>query len=262
MSTIATKNLRLQYGPRVIADGLTVTFDKPEIVSIIGPNGSGKSTLLKSLSRLLVPAGGAVYLDGEDLQKISMGKIAQTISVLPQSTQAPGDMTVRDLVSYGRMPFQGPFSQLKDHDIDAIDNALKATDMMKMQYNRLSALAGGERQLSCLSKALAKVPKSLLLDEPTTYLDIHHQLNLMDLVEHLYETTHIIVIMVMHDLNHAARYSHRLIAVKGGKIVADGPVEDVFRQDVLEPLYEIRAVVTKVNDGNTEHLACFPYAAV
>jgi len=261
MSTISTKDLRLQYGPRVIADNLNVTFDKPEIVSIIGPNGSGKSTLLKSLCRLLVPTGGAVYLDGEDLKNIDRGKLARTVSVLPQSTNAPGDMTVRDLVTFGRMPFQGMFAKLKDSDMEAVDQALKYTDLEKLQNNRLSALSGGERQRAWLAMALAKQPKILLLDEPTTYLDIHHQLNLMDLVEHLYKTTHIIVIMVMHDLNHAARYSHRLIAVKNGKIVADGPVKEVFTKDILEPLYNIRAVITEVEEEGKKNLVCFPYAA-
>ena len=262
MSSIATQNLRLQYGERIIAENLNLIFDKSEIVSIIGPNGSGKSTLLKSLAKLLVPTGGAVYLDGKDLQNISMDNVARIISVLPQSAQAPGDMTVRDLVTYGRMPYQKMFSKLNDEDIKAIDMTLKSTDMVKLQNNRMGNLSGGERQRAWLSMALAKEPQILLLDEPTTYLDIHHQLDLMELVVHLYKTMHIIVIMVMHDLNHAARYSHRLVAVKNGTVVADGSVAEVFRQDVLEPLYEIRAVVTTVKEGNYEYLACFPYAAV
>ncbi len=262
MSTITTEHVRLQYGERVITEDLNLAFDKPEIVSIIGPNGSGKSTLLKSLARLLVPSGGAVYLDGQDLKSISMDKIARTISMLPQSANAPGDMTVRDLVTYGRLPYQGMFSKLSDLDIAAINKALKATEMERLQHNRLAALSGGERQRAWLSMALAKEPQILLLDEPTTYLDIRHQLALMELVVHLYSAMHIIVIMVMHDLNHAARYSHRLIALKKGAVVADGPVGEVFRKEVLEPLYGIRAVVTTVREEEGEYLACFPYAAV
>ena len=262
MSKIITENLRLQYGPKVIADNLNISFDKPEIISIIGPNGSGKSTLLKSLGRLLVPTGGAVYLDGQDLQSMDRKTIARTISVMPQSVHAPGDMTVRDLVTYGRLPYQELFSKLSDEDVQAIDTALDATEMTALQHNRLSALSGGERQRAWLSMAIAKEPQILLLDEPTTYLDIHHQLDLMELVVHLYQTRHIIVIMVMHDLNHAARYSQRLVAVQNGRIVADGPVRDVFRQEILEPLYGIRAVVTEVHDDKGSYLACFPYAAV
>ena len=262
MSKLITENLRLQYGTKIIADMLNISFDKPEIVSIIGPNGSGKSTLLKSLGRLLVPTEGAVYLDGNDLQCMDRKTIARVISVMPQSVHAPGDMTVRDLVTYGRLPYQGLFSKLSEDDVQAIDTALKATEMTALQHNRLSALSGGERQRAWLSMAIAKEPQILLLDEPTTYLDIHHQLDLMELIVHLYQTRHITVIMVMHDLNHAARYSHRLIAVKHGKIVADGSVRDVFRQDILEPLYGIRAVVTEVHEHNESYLACFPYAAV
>lgn len=262
MSTLITENLRLQYGPKVIADRLNISFDKPEIISIIGPNGSGKSTLLKALGRLLAPTDGAVYLDGKDLQSLDVKTIARIISVMPQSVHAPGDMTVRDLVAYGRLPYQGLFSKLSPDDVRAMDTALEATEMTALQHNRLSALSGGERQRAWLSMAIAKEPQILLLDEPTTYLDIHHQLDLMELVVHLYQTRHILVIMVMHDLNHAARYSHRLIAVKHGAIIADGPVRDVFCQEILEPLYGIRAVVTEVHDDQGAYLACFPYAAV
>lgn len=193
---------------------------------------------------------------------MDINTVARTISVMPQSVHAPGDMTVRDLVTYGRMPYQRLFSKLDDKDIQAIDTALDATEMTSLQNNRLSALSGGERQRAWLSMAIAKEPQILLLDEPTTYLDIRHQLDLMELVVHLYETRHIIVVMVMHDLNHAARYSHRLVAVQKGQIIADGPVKDVFRQDILEPLYGIRAVVTEVSDDKGSYLACFPYAAV
>lgn len=262
MTSIQTKNLRLQYGERIIADNINVSFDKPEIISIIGPNGSGKSTLLKSFSKLLIPSSGTVYLNGKDLQQIAMNDLAQVISVLPQSAQAPGDMTVRDLVTYGRMPYQKLFSNLTEEDNNAIDSAIESTDMTKLQNNRLDNLSGGERQRAWLAMALAKEPKILLLDEPTTYLDIHHQLNLMELVVHLHKTMNITVIMVLHDLNHAARYSQRLIAVKGGEIVADGSVESVFCCKVLEPLYDIRAVVTSVTENKQEYLTCFPYAAV
>lgn len=262
MNTITTKDLRLQYGSRVIANNVNLLFEKPEIISIIGPNGSGKSTLLKSLSKLLTPTGGSVYLDGRDLQRITMKDLARIISVLPQSAQAPGDMTVRDLVSYGRLPYQTALSSFKEEDIKAIDTALASTGMAQMQNNRLDNLSGGERQRAWLAMALSKEPNILLLDEPTTFLDIHHQLNLMELIVHLHKTMQIIVIMVMHDLNHAARYSQRLIAVKGGEIVADGPVKEVFCREVLEPLYDIRAVVTNVKEGEKEYMTCVPYAAV
>lgn len=260
MTGIEMKDLRLQYGARVIAEHLQVTLDKPEIVSIIGPNGSGKSTLLKAMAGLLLPSAGTVYLHGRDMNGFSADALARIISFLPQSVQAPGDMTVRDLVLMGRLPYQGLFSSLSDDDIRAADKALEETEMTGLQYHRLSELSGGERQRAWLSLALAKEPEILLLDEPTTYLDIHHQLDLMELIAHLYETTHMMVVMVLHDLNHAARYSHRLIAVKKGRIVVDGPVEEVFTKEIIEPLYQIQAAVTQVREGNRLYTVCIPYA--
>ncbi|WP_298761586.1 ABC transporter ATP-binding protein [uncultured Megasphaera sp.] len=260
MTGIEMKDLRLQYGARVIADQLQVTLDKPEIVSIIGPNGSGKSTLLKAMARLLLPSAGTVYLHGRDMNSFSADALARIISFLPQSAQAPGDMTVRDLVLMGRLPYQGLFSSLSEDDIRAADKALEETEMTELRHHRLSELSGGERQRAWLSLALAKEPEILLLDEPTTYLDIHHQLDLMELIAHLYETTHMMVVMVLHDLNHAARYSHRLIAVKKGRIVVDGPVEEVFTKDIIEPLYQIQAAVTQVREGNHLYTVCIPYA--
>ncbi len=262
MHTLQAEHVRLQYGSRVIAEDMSVDFSKPEIVSIIGPNGSGKSTLLKALGRLLEPTGGAVYLDGRSLKEFSSEKAAQILSILPQSAQAPGDMTIRDLVACGRLPYQSMFSQLKDEDIQAVDKALEATGLTMMQNRNLSALSGGERQRAWLAMALAQEPEILLLDEPTTYLDIHHQLELMQLVEELYQTMHITVIMVLHDLNHAARYSHRLVAVKNGKIVADGSVETVFTKENLESIYDVKAIVTRMKQGTEEQLVCFPYETV
>lgn len=258
---LETEELRLGYGPHVIAEHLSVTFDKPEIVSIIGPNGSGKSTLLKALVRLLKPQRGTVYLRGKDLAELPLNRTAKVFSLMPQSTAAPGDMTVRELVAYGRLPYQSAFSALTTSDRNAIERALCETELQDLQDKSLTALSGGERQRAWLAMALAKEPEILLLDEPTTYLDVHHQLELMELVSKLYQMTKMLVIMVMHDLNHAARFSHRLIAVKKGRIVADGSVRDVFCPEVLEPLYNIRAEVMNICEGGEEHLVCIPYAA-
>ena len=260
MSPIELKGLEIRYGSQVVAQDLNLVLDKPEIISIIGPNGSGKSTLLKTMAHLLLPSAGTGYLNGRDMNRFSTDALARMISFMPQSMQAPGDITVRDLVLLGRLPYQGLFSSLGDDDLKAADKALAGTGMTDLQHNRLSALSGGERQRAGLALALAKEPEVLLLDEPTTYLDIHHQLDLMELIAHLYDTTKVLVVMVLHDLNHAARYSHRLIAVKKGRIVVDGPVEDVFCRDIIEPLYQIQAVMTEVQDGNRTYRLCVPYA--
>lgn len=259
MDTLALENVRLQYGSRMIAKELSVAFHKPEIVSIIGPNGSGKSTLLKALARLLIPSAGTAYLNGKDMKTLPTAQTAQVLAVLPQATQAPDDITVRDLVLCGRLPYQTIFSSWQVKDRAAVERALSATGLEELQHRRLSALSGGERQRAWLAMALAQEPKILLLDEPTTYLDIHYQLELMQLVRRLYETLKLTVVMVLHDLNHAARFSHRLVAVKKGEIVADGPVDMVFVRPVLENLYDVKVAITEAGQGKFRQRVCFPY---
>ena len=172
MSPIELKGLEIRYGSQVVAQDLNLVLDKPEIISIIGPNGSGKSTLLKTMAHLLLPSAGTVYLNGRDMNRFSTDALARMISFMPQSMQAPGDITVRDLVLLGRLPYQGLFSSLGDDDLKAADKALAGTGMTDLQHKRLSALSGGERQRAWLALALAKEPEVLLLDEPTNHLDM------------------------------------------------------------------------------------------
>ncbi len=251
--------LTLQYGERVIADKLDFSVEKSQIISIIGPNGSGKSTLLKSLGRLLKPTYGTVLLNGKDIHTMNPGEVAKKMSILPQSSTAPSDMTVYDLVCYGRMPHQSLFATPSDEDKEKIEDALSQTNISQMRYRRLDTLSGGERQRAWLSMAIAQNPEILLLDEPTTYLDIKHQLDLMNLVYKLHTTKKITVIMVLHDLNHAARFSHRLVAVKKGKIFADGLVKDVFTEKILRDLYDVETSIMTLKQNGQEYTVCFPY---
>ena len=251
--------LTLQYGSRIIADKLNFNVDKSEIISIIGPNGSGKSTFLKSLGRLLKPTRGTVLLEGKDIQTMNSNEIARKMSILPQSSIAPPDMTVYDLVCYGRMPHQGIFATPSDEDKTKIEEALSETNTSDMRYRRLDTLSGGERQRAWLAMAIAQNPEILLLDEPTTYLDIKHQLDLMNLVYKLHRTKKITVIMVLHDLNHAAHFSHRLVAIKKGKIFADGTVKEVFTEKILCDLYDVETSIMTLKPKDKEYLVCFPY---
>lgn len=251
--------LTLQYGSRIIADELDFNVDKSEIISIIGPNGSGKSTFLKSLGRLLKPTRGTVLLEGKDIQTMNSNEIARKMSILPQSSIAPPDMTVYDLVCYGRMPHQGMFASPGDEDREKIEEALKETNTSAMRYRRLDTLSGGERQRAWLAMAIAQNPQILLLDEPTTYLDIKHQLDLMNLVYKLHKIKKITVIMVLHDLNHAARFSNRLVAVKKGRIFADGNVAEVFTEKILCDLYDVKTSVMTLRQGGKDYPVCFPY---
>lgn len=252
-------NGRIGYHTRAVGDSVSLCFDKPEIVSIIGPNGSGKSTVLKTLGRLLEPLSGTVYLDGKDIQQMNSKAVARIISMLPQSAQAPPDMTVRDLVLCGRLPYQNPFSSLTPADVTAVQTALEETGLVEFQHRLLKDLSGGERQRAWLAMAVAQEPDILLLDEPTTFLDVRYQLELMKLVVKLHETRGITVIMVLHDLNHAARFSHRLIAVKGGQIVADGPATEIFTEPILSDLYEVKMMFTTLSIDGEAHTICVPY---
>lgn len=257
--TIEAQAIKLGYGSKVIAPKMDIVLDKPEIISIIGPNGSGKSTLLKALSRLLLPLSGTVLLDGKDIHRLPPREVARIMAILPQSVHAPGDMTVCDLVAYGRMPYKKMFEQLADADGESMAAALSATGMQELQHRRLDSLSGGERQRAWLAMALAQQPRLLLLDEPTTYLDIHHQLELMMLIRKLHQSMQLTVVMVLHDLNHAARFSQRIIAVKEGSIFADGPVKEVFTVENLRSLYGVETTVMSIEQGGSSHLVCFPH---
>lgn len=255
-----TKQITLKYGERVIINNLTLDISNPEIVTIIGPNGSGKSTLLKALCRLLEPAAGTVYLDSKDINKMSTEEVARTVAVMAQSAVAPGGTTVEELVCYGRLPYRKFFDGLSGEDRMAIEEAIEFTELSLLRNRLVHTLSGGERQRAWLAMALAQKPQILLLDEPTTYLDVHHQLELMELVVRLHKEMGLTVIMVLHDLNHAARYSERLIALKQGKIMADGATEDVFVKPVIENLYDVQAVIMNVEANGINYPVCFPYS--
>ena len=243
--TLHTQKITLCYGEHTIIRNLTLDISQPEIVTIIGPNGSGKSTLLKALCRLLEPASGAVYLDSKDINKMSTEEVARTLA---------------ELVCYGRLPYRRFFDGLNQEDRLAIEEALEFTELGPLRTRLVHTLSGGERQRAWLAMALAQKPKILLLDEPTTYLDVHHQLELMELVVRLHNEMGLTVIMVLHDLNHAARYSERLIALKKGTIMADGPTDEVFTQSVIEELYDVKAVIMRVGANGTQYPVCFPYS--
>lgn len=257
--TLSAKQLTLKYGERTIADKLSISFTKPEIVSIIGPNGSGKTTLLKALCRLLTPNEGTVYLNSKDINKMSSEQTAKFISVMAQSAQAPNGITVSELVSYGRLPHQKMFASLNEEDKRIINEAIKFTELEPLLHRFVTTLSGGERQRVWLAMALAQEPQILLLDEPTTYLDVHHQLELMELIVKLHRLKKITVIMVLHDLNHAARYSERLIAIKNGNIMADGSVEEVFVENIIEDLYDVKTLVLNPCVNGVSYPVCIPY---
>lgn len=259
MERLSTESVDINYDEKVIVRELDIHFDSPEIVSIIGPNGSGKSTILKALGRILKPKKGVVLLNGRDIHSLPVKKVARMMSILPQGPQTPGDITVRDLVSYGRSPYHGIFSN-DNSDIDIINWAINETHLESLSHRQVNTLSGGERQRAWIAMALAQKTEILLLDEPTTFLDIHHQFEIMELLERLHKRLGITIIMAIHDLNHAARFSHRVIAVKEGAIFKDDIPCNVITEDILKNVFSIRTrvITVKNNDGNSI-IVCVPY---
>jgi iron complex transport system ATP-binding protein len=244
LPTLTADHITLAYrhGVDVVRD-LVLDVPQGEIVTLVGPNGSGKSTILRSLARLMTPEHGAVYLDGKALHRMSTRKVAQTLAILPQDPVAPEDLTVRDLVARGRFARQAWWRAANRRDREIVDWALESTGLMRFQERRLTTLSGGERQRAWIALALAQEPRILLLDEPTTYLDISHQLDVMVLLQKLNRETHLSIVMVLHDLNQAARFSHRLVVLHQGEIYAAGTPGEVMTDAMLREVFEVEGVV-------------------
>ncbi|GGM44700.1 iron-enterobactin transporter ATP-binding protein [Longimycelium tulufanense] len=235
--------LRLAYGENVVVDGLDLDVLDGTVTAVIGPNGCGKSTLLRALGRLLGPQGGQVLLDGKRIDRMSTKEVARILGVLPQAPQAPEGLTVADLVARGRHPHQRWYRQWSSDDETAVAEALRKTGMLEFAERTLDQLSGGQRQRAWISMALAQGTDLLLLDEPTTYLDLAHQVDVLDLVQQLHAELGRTVVMVLHDLNLAARYADRLVAMRDGKIVAEGAPGDVLTEQLLRDVFDLDARV-------------------
>lgn len=238
-------NLEVGYDERVIIDNLSISIEKGEIVSIIGPNGSGKSTLLKSLSRLLKVNKGDILIMDKPIGDMTSNHVARILSMLSQQNSSPNDISVKELVYYGRVPHKKWYELRKREDDEIVQWALENTGLINYAERKVSQLSGGERQRVWLAMALAQQPKILFLDEPTTYLDMCHQLELMELVQEINRKFGMTIVMVLHDLNQAARYSSRVIIMKAGVIVADGTPEEVLCKEIISGVYNVNCCITK-----------------
>ncbi len=252
--------LQVGYRDRVIIAGLKLAIYRGGITALVGPNGSGKSTLLKTLARLLVPSAGAVYLNGAAIRGVPTSAVAREVAILPQGPVAPAGLTVGELVEQGRYPHAGPLRMLRRQDHEAITEALALTDMTGFADRVLESLSGGERQRAWIALALAQDTPVLLLDEPTTFLDIGHQLEVLDLVHRLNVERQMTILLVLHDLNQAARYADRMIVLNDGRIVTDGTPEEVLTPPLLAEVFRVRANV--VRDPASGTPVCLPYAGV
>ncbi|MCZ4278591.1 ABC transporter ATP-binding protein [Rhodococcoides yunnanense] len=249
-SRLVAEDLTLGYGDRVIIEKLNVQIHSGVITTVIGPNGCGKSTLLKSLGRLLKPKSGRVILDGKAITSMRTKDVARVLGMLPQAPTAPEGLTVGDLVSRGRHPHQSWIRQWSSDDESQVANALELTGVGDLADRPVDELSGGQRQRAWISMALAQGTDVLLLDEPTTYLDLAHSIEVLDLVDRLHEELGRTVVMVLHDLNLAVRYSDQLIVMSQGKIVEAGRPQDVISEKLLLDVFglEARVIEDPVSD--------------
>lgn len=254
---IETKSLDVGYDKRMIIEGLDITIPKRRITSIVGPNGCGKSTLLKGIGRILKTSGGSILLDGHEIRSMSTLQIAQKMAILPQSPKAPSGLTVGELVSYGRFPHKKGFGTLTKEDKGIVEWALDATGMTEFEITDVDTLSGGQRQRAWIAMAIAQKAEIILLDEPTTYLDMTYQLEVLDLLMRLNKEQGCSIVMVLHDLNLAARFSDFLLAIRKGAIVAQGTPAEIMTPEVLRDTFEIDAEV--VTDQRTMRPACLSY---
>lgn len=243
MTTLSAEHLSLSYGATQIIDNIDLEIPEGKISIIIGSNGCGKSTILRSLARLLMPQQGTIYLDGKSIHQQSSKEVAKKLAILPQAPEAPEDITVKELCYYGRHPHKGLFSRQTPEDHRIVERALSATKMTEFADRTLDALSGGQRQRAWISMALVQETDLLLLDEPTTYLDLAHQIEILELLRDLNETYGRTIVMVLHDLNQAAQYADHLISIKQGKIYKEGPPETVFTKKMIKDVFRLECCI-------------------
>ena len=254
------KAISVRLGKSPVLNEVTLSILRGTVTAIIGPNGSGKSTLLRTLARLLRPETGSVLLDGAAMARMSPGQVARQIATLSQSPGAVPGMTVQELVEQGRYPHTGPLRMRSDRDRAAVERALELTSSSRFRHRLLDSLSGGERQRVWIALALAQEPRILLLDEPTTFLDVNHQIQALNLIQALNREHGLTVVMALHDLNQASQYAERLVVLHGGRIVEEGLPTEVIREDVLASVFNVQAHISvSPIDGA---LFCYPYAAL
>jgi len=249
VNRLSAENVTLAYDQRVIAEQLSVEIPDNSFTVIVGPNACGKSTLLRALARMLKPSRGRVLLDGQVIQSMPAKKVARTLGLLPQSSIAPDGITVADLVGRGRYPHQGVLRQWSAQDERVVQESMAQTGVAELADRYVDELSGGQRQRVWIAMALAQQTPLLLLDEPTTYLDIQHQIDVLDLCAQLHEEQGRTLVAVLHDLNHAARYATHLIALKSGTVIAEGAPNDIVTAELVEEVFGLRCQV--IDDPET-----------
>ncbi|MFC4778183.1 ABC transporter ATP-binding protein [Paenibacillus sp. GCM10023252] len=252
-----TENLQVSYDKLTIVNDLSIQVPMGKITALVGANGSGKSTILKAMSRLMKPSKGAVYLDGHSIHHQSTKAVAQKLAILPQTPTAPEGITAEELVAYGRFPHQSGFQRMSASDRDIVDWAFQVTGMTAFRQRPIDHLSGGQRQRVWIAMALAQQTDLLFLDEPTTYLDMAHQLEVLHLLQEINAKHKTTIVMVVHDLNHATRYADHVIAIKSGNVVYEGAPIDIITPAMLLDVFSVQADV--IVDERAGVPLCIPY---
>ena len=243
---IKLENISFSYNKKKeFIQDLSLEFKSGEITTILGPNGSGKSTLLHMMSTYLKPKSGKIYLGDKDLGKLKQKEIAKYISCVYQENEAPDDITVRDLVSFGRNIYSNVKKEDKEENKRMIDFALKATGIEEIQDKKVVNLSGGQKQRAFIAMSLAQNTEVLLLDEPTTYLDIYHQIEILEVVKSLNKKYNITIVMVLHDLNQAINYSHNIVIMKNGNLIKQGKATEVLNEQTIKDVYNVSGYIHK-----------------
>jgi iron complex transport system ATP-binding protein len=245
MVLLETNSLTLSYGDTVIIDDLYMKIPKGEITVFIGSNGCGKSTLLRSLARLLKPQSGSILIEAQKISELSTKEIAKQLAILPQGPVAPEGLTVLQLVKQGRYPYQKWYRQWSEEDEQIVHNALEATGMSALSDRLVDSLSGGQRQRAWVAMTLAQNTNIILLDEPTTYLDMTHQIEVLDLLFELNKKENRTIVMVLHDLNLACRYANNLIAIKDRSVYVQGKPEEVITAKMVKDVFNLECEVTE-----------------
>jgi iron complex transport system ATP-binding protein len=260
MVRLYTDALCIGYGEQVIVKDLSVEIPNKKITAIIGSNGCGKSTLLKAVTRIIAHRSGTVILDGKNIAREDTRILARKMAILPQTPDSAKGLTVGELVSYGRFPYQKGLGRLTKKDYEVIDWALEVTGTKDFKFRPLDAMSGGQRQRVWIAMALAQETEMIFLDEPTTYLDLAHQLEVLELLHKLNAEQERTIVMVLHDLNQAARFADYIIAMKDGEIVKCGSCEEVISHEVLKQVFRIDAEIGR--DPRTDKPMCITYNLV
>ncbi|GLI10006.1 putative siderophore transport system ATP-binding protein YusV [Paenibacillus tyrfis] len=245
MTAIQSNDLCLCYGDTCIFQELNIKIPKGKITVFIGGNGCGKSTLLRSLARLLKPQSGQVVLDGSNIATMSTKEVARRMAILPQGPAAPEGLTVLQLVKQGRYPYQNWLQQWSKEDEAMVQRALELTHMKPLAERTVDSLSGGQRQRAWIAMTLAQGTPTILLDEPTTYLDLAHQIEVLDLLYELNESEQRTIVMVLHDINLACRYAHNIVAIKDRKVWAEGRPQDIVNEDLIRSVFELESRIVE-----------------